>query len=270
MDGCTEITYLNTVLILTFLLLLHLFLCFGVALLAYACIPLLLIRPNNSYHYIMTEASLPSSPPPSASSSLISPAFQSLEFCQTMAAKSLRVCCFGSSSSQTPVAYLRPSAEVGYLLAVRGHVCVNGAGSFGCMSALNEGAVAGNGHIVGVIHEMWLKEGEDVKKKNAWGLQRPLRDGGAHAAFADLGTTRASPNQDSATSSSHQGPIRELLVAGGKDLQQRKKMLLENADALGTFRVYGNYTVVKVESHFVFGSCHAWWAGNIRRGTFQE
>ena len=32
-----------------------------------------------------------------------------------------------------------------------------------------------------------------------------------------------------------QGPIRELLVAGGKDLQQRKKMLLENADGLGTY-----------------------------------
>lgn len=101
------------------------------------------------------------------------------------------------------------------------------------MSALNEGAVVGNGDIVGVIHKMWLTEGEDVKKKNAWGLQRRLRDGGAHAAFADAGP----PNQGATTTgTSHKGPIRELLVAGGKDLQQRKKMLLDNADALGTCR----------------------------------
>ena len=87
------------------------------------------------------------------SSPLVSAAVQSSAFAQSKATKSLRVCCFGSSSSQTPEAYLKPSAEVGYLLAVRGHICVNGAGNYGCMGALNQGAVAGNGHIVGVIHE---------------------------------------------------------------------------------------------------------------------
>ena len=158
---------------------------------------------------------------------LISDTVKSSVLAKNKAPKSLRVCCFGSSSSETPEAYLKPSGEVGYLLATRGHVCVNGAGSYGCMWAMNEGAVQGNGHIVGVIHEMWLKVGEDVKQQ--WGLQRPLRDGGAHQAFAG-----ATPQSGSASGQEKKkdGPIRELLVAGGKDLQERKKLLIENADAL--------------------------------------
>ena len=155
-------------------------------------------------------------------SSLVSEAVKTSAFAQSRAPQPLRVCCFGSSSSQTPAAYLRPAAAVGYLLAVRGHTCVNGAGSFGCMAALNEGAVEGNGHIVGVIHKMWLKEGEDVKQKNAWGLQRPLRDGGAHAVFRG----------NDAKNSAGDAPIRELVVTGGKDLQERKKLLIQNADGL--------------------------------------
>ena len=74
---------------------------------------------------------------------------------------SLRVCCYGSSSSQTPLVYMQEAATLGFLLAIRGHVCVNGAGSFGCMAAMNDGAAAGNGHIVGVIHEMWLVDGAE-------------------------------------------------------------------------------------------------------------
>lgn len=159
---------------------------------------------------------------------LISEAVKTSAFANSKAPKSLRVCCFGSSSSQTPVGYLKPSAEVGYLLATRGHVCVNGAGSFGCMWAMNEGAVQGNGHIVGVIHEMWLKNGEDVKQQ--WGLQRPLRNGGAHQAFA--GATLKSDSAAGQGETKQDGPIRELLVAGGKDLQERKKLLIDNADAL--------------------------------------
>eukprot|EP00977_Amphora_coffeiformis_P027804 scaffold34646_cov173-Amphora_coffeaeformis.AAC.10 len=159
---------------------------------------------------------------------LISDAVKSSALATTKASKSLRVCCFGSSSSQTPETYLKPSAEVGYLLATRGHVCVNGAGSYGCMWAINEGAVQGNGHIVGVIHEMWLKVGEDVKQQ--WGLQRTLRDGGAHDAFA--GATSQSGSSSPGQEKKKDGPIRELLVAGGKDLQERKALLIEKADAL--------------------------------------
>jgi predicted Rossmann-fold nucleotide-binding protein len=162
---------------------------------------------------------------------LVGSAVKASAFAKEKASASLRVCCFGSSSSETPAAYLRPSAEVGYLLAVRGHVCVNGAGSFGCMAAMNEGAVLGNGHIVGVIHEMWLVDGPEDTRRQQWGLQRPLRDSGAHAAFSSTQKGGDSPLALS-SGGSPEGPIRELLVAGGKDLQERKKLLVEKADGL--------------------------------------
>lgn len=76
------------------------------------------------------------------------------EFCRKPAPAPLRVCCYGSSSSLTPERYRTEARSLGYILARRGHTCVNGAGSFGCMAAMNEGAALGNGHIVGVIHEM--------------------------------------------------------------------------------------------------------------------
>jgi predicted Rossmann-fold nucleotide-binding protein len=146
-------------------------------------------------------------------------------FVQEKADKPLRVCCYGSSSSLTPVKYLSPAKSVGYILAKRGHTCVNGAGSFGCMAAMNDGAADGNGHIVGVIHEMWLVDSSD------WGVRdqerRTLRDGGAHSVFDG-----ANGNNDNSNASERDGPKREMLVAGGKDLQERKRLLVDKADAL--------------------------------------
>jgi predicted Rossmann-fold nucleotide-binding protein len=161
---------------------------------------------------------------------------------------SLRVCCYGSSSSQTPMAYLQEAATLGFLLAIRGHTCVNGAGSFGCMAAMNDGAAAGNGHIVGVIHEMWLVDGaaetennndndggggddSNKKKKKEWKTLRPLRDGGAHRIFEPEQPAAAAAAAASA-SATHGQPRREMLVAGGKDLQERKRLLVDKADAL--------------------------------------
>ena len=117
----------------------------------------------------------------------------------------LRVCCYGSSSCDTPEAYLAAAHQLGLTLAQRGHTCVNGAGSFGCMAALNEGAAEGDGAIVGVIHEMWMVDNWSAKG---------LRDGGAHPVFQG--------DHDK----------REILVAGGPDLQERKKLLVQGADAL--------------------------------------
>lgn len=125
-----------------------------------------------------------------------------------VAPQPLRVCCYGSSSSLTPEKYMNEARSLGYILAKRGHTCVNGAGSFGCMAAMNDGASIGNGHIVGVIHEMFVVDGSD------W----CVRDGGAHKVFS-------SPKE-------RDGPIREMLVAGGDDLQERKKLLVQGADAL--------------------------------------
>ena len=129
-------------------------------------------------------------------------------FASELAPQPLRVCCYGSSSAMTPEKYLDEARSLGYILAKRGHTCVNGAGSFGCMSAMNDGASIGNGHIVGVIHEMFIVDGND------W----CVRDGGAHSVFSN-------PQE-------RDGPIREIVVAGGDDLQERKRLLVQGADAL--------------------------------------
>lgn len=42
---------------------------------------------------------------------------------------------------------------LGKTLALRGHVCVNGAGAYGCMAAMNDGAADHDGHIIGVVSE---------------------------------------------------------------------------------------------------------------------
>jgi predicted Rossmann-fold nucleotide-binding protein len=150
---------------------------------------------------------------------------EEVPFLQKDLTKPLRVCCYGSSSPKTPDKYMNEAYNLGLLLAKRGHTCVNGAGAHGCMSAMNNGAVAGDGHIVGVMHEMFVVDGAD------W-----LGVCGTHDAF------RTSNSQGGS------GPTREILIAGGDDLQERKKLLVDKADALvvlpggpGTFDEVRNY-----------------------------
>jgi predicted Rossmann-fold nucleotide-binding protein len=165
----------------------------------------------------------------------IDPTVANGKFCAELAPRSLRVTCYGSSSSRTPERYLREARSLGYILARRGHVCVNGAGSFGCMAAMNDGCLAGNGHVVGVIHEMFLVD------NGYWGnsetvTKTVIRDGGAHRVFenATMGSNEEHEESHSgaAVAADEHGPIREILVAGGDDLQERKKLLVRNADAL--------------------------------------
>mmetsp|Transcript_28236 Transcript_28236/g.67967 ORF Transcript_28236/g.67967 Transcript_28236/m.67967 type:complete len:193 (-) Transcript_28236:516-1094(-) len=111
----------------------------------------------------------------------------------------LRICCYGSSSSRTPEKYTDAAYQLGRLLALRGHTCVNGAGAAGCMAAMNRGASDGNGHIVGVIHEKFVVDGSDWFE-------------GAHSVFRD--------------------GKNEIVVASGNDLQERKRLLVDGADAL--------------------------------------
>lgn len=127
--------------------------------------------------------------------------------------KSLRICCYGSSSASTPKDYIQEARLVGYYLAKRGHTIVNGAGSYGCMAAMNDGAYIGNGTIIGVIHEMFLVDGGiDI-----------VRDGGAHNIFS---------KENMQIANNESKGKREILIAGGNDLQQRKKLLVGGADAL--------------------------------------
>ncbi len=104
-------------------------------------------------------------------------------FClEETAPKPLNVTCYGSSSSKTPERYLEEARLLGYIIAKRGHVCINGAGSFGCMAAMNDGVYAGEGHVRGVIHEMFLADNGyfDVDAKTQ---QRLMRRGSSHAVF---------------------------------------------------------------------------------------
>lgn len=51
----------------------------------------------------------------------------------------LRVCVFGSSSKHTNSKYVEESVRLGKLIAQEGYLCVNGAGSSGCMGGVNKG-----------------------------------------------------------------------------------------------------------------------------------
>ena len=117
----------------------------------------------------------------------------------TPADAGLRICCYGSSSSRTPARYTDAAYQLGSILAMRGHTCVNGAGSSGCMAAMNSGASDSGGRIVGVIHEKFVVDGSDWLE-------------GAHSVFGRGGA--------------------ELLLATGSDLQERKRLLVKDADAL--------------------------------------
>ena len=116
----------------------------------------------------------------------------------------LRVCCYGSSSKNTKEPYIKEAYSLGQILGTRGHTCVNGAGSTGCMGAMNQGVLDVDGRVVGVIHEMFVAK----KGKGKWVE-------GCHSVFKQ--------NKNDKT---------HLMIVGGDDLQERKRMLVKGADAL--------------------------------------
>lgn len=128
--------------------------------------------------------------------------------------QSLTICCYGSSSSRTPQKYKSEAYELGSYLAKRNHVCVNGAGSFGCMGQMNQGAFDSGGKIVGVIHDMFLIDG-----------------GKPHDIFSSCLEQKKEGKKKSLLENSDDSRV-QLLLASGDDLQERKKMLVRGADAL--------------------------------------
>ena len=145
----------------------------------------------------------------------------------------LRLTCYGSSSADTPAPYMQAALTLGFLLAQRGHTCVNGAGSYGCMAAMNNGAQARGGHIVGVIHEMWVGSASSTTT-TANNDEEPE---GAHPVFAsteNAGSSAAADSNGTAVQKKRANNLakREMLVVGGDDLQERKKKLVEGADGL--------------------------------------
>ena len=139
--------------------------------------------------------------------------------------KPLNVTCYGSSSSKTPERYLEEARLLGYILSKRGHVCINGAGSFGCMAAMNDGVHAGDGHVRGVIHEMFLADNGyfDVDAKTQ---KRQMRRGSSHMVFENaVILNREEQKQQQQQQQEREiakprmivnenEPIREILVAG--------------------------------------------------------
>ena len=60
------------------------------------------------------------------SSIKIDPGTVNNKFCLQKATTSLNVTCYGSSSAKTPIRYLEEARSLGYMLARRGHICING------------------------------------------------------------------------------------------------------------------------------------------------
>ena len=70
--------------------------------------------------------------------------------------KQLNICVYGSSSRLTPDAYMDAARDLGKLLSLKGHLCINGGGANGVMGALNESVKANSGRCRGVCHEMFV------------------------------------------------------------------------------------------------------------------
>lgn len=66
------------------------------------------------------------------------------------------VCVFCSSSGRIDASYVELAAEVGSVLAERGHSLVTGGGSVSCMGAVARAARVGGAHTVGVIPQVLL------------------------------------------------------------------------------------------------------------------
>lgn len=126
----------------------------------------------------------------------------------------LRICCYGSSSKNTLQHYIQEAYTLGQILGQRGHTCVNGAGATGCMGAMNQGILDTQGNVVGVIHEMFVEEG----KGSGWVE-------GCHEVFQQQ-QAQGQGKEVKENMNAH------LIVVGGDDLQERKKTLVKDADAL--------------------------------------
>lgn len=104
----------------------------------------------------------------------------------------MRICVYGSSSPKTPSTILAAAEECGRKICEGGDVCVNGGGSTGVMGAVNRGARS-------------VADGKIVTViHEKWTV--------------DGGTAYRDANQ--------------MIVCGGNDLQERKRVLLDQSDCL--------------------------------------
>lgn len=71
----------------------------------------------------------------------------------------MHITVYAASSGQVPEAYKQAAAELGTLLARRGHTLINGAGRTGLMGATIDAARAEGGETVGVIPQFMIEQG---------------------------------------------------------------------------------------------------------------
>lgn len=70
----------------------------------------------------------------------------------------MNICIYGAASQKIEEKYLEAVDNLGYLMALRGHNLVFGAGGSGVMGAAAKGVKRGNGKIIGVIPEFFRDE----------------------------------------------------------------------------------------------------------------
>ena len=71
----------------------------------------------------------------------------------------MHITIYGASSGQVGEVYCQAAAELGRILAQRGHILVNGAGRTGLMAATSEACMAAGGETVGVIPQFMVDHG---------------------------------------------------------------------------------------------------------------
>lgn len=67
----------------------------------------------------------------------------------------LKICIFASSNPKTSEIFCNYAYQLGQLIAQNGHICLTGAGCYGCMGSVNSGARSQGGKTMGISHELF-------------------------------------------------------------------------------------------------------------------
>lgn len=71
----------------------------------------------------------------------------------------MKITVYGASSGQIPDKYTAAAAELGCLMARRGHTLINGAGRTGMMGATTDALLAEGGKAIGIIPQFMIEQG---------------------------------------------------------------------------------------------------------------
>ena len=72
---------------------------------------------------------------------------------------SMKITVYGASSGQIPEKYTAAAAELGRVMAQRGHTLINGAGRTGMMGATTDALLAEGGEAIGIIPQFMIEQG---------------------------------------------------------------------------------------------------------------